>query len=56
MFISGAVCPHVHMHNTCTKKQSLPKRRDLFDSMLSEWLISQCFDLLQLLELCLVRA
>ncbi len=28
----------------------------VFDRMLSEWLISQCFDLLQLLELCLVRA
>ena len=44
-----------HVHTTCTKKPWLPSGL-VFDRMLSEWLISQCFDLLQLLELCLVRA
>lgn len=47
------LCVHAHVaHN-----QEAPEASGLvFDSMLSEWLISQCFDLLQLLELCLVRA
>lgn len=45
----------LHVRTTCTKKQWPPSGL-VFDSMLSEWLISQCFDLLQLLELCLVRA
>lgn len=47
--------------DTCTCCTRTPRRSrstgdSVFDSMLSEWLISQCFDLLQLLELCLVRA
>lgn len=50
-FISGGICAHVahtyHVH----KEAVTPEGSGLvFDSMPSEWLISQCFDLLQLLE------
>lgn len=46
---------HTCTCSTCTEKQWLPLGL-VFDSMLSEWFISQCFDLLQLLDLSLVRA
>ncbi len=55
LFISDVHVCTLHVQTTCTEKQRLPSAL-VFDSMLSEWLISQCFDLLQLLELCLVRA
>lgn len=50
-FISSAARAHVHRDAEAPEASGL-----VFDSMLSEWLISQCFDLLQLLEVCLVRA
>lgn len=51
--IRAHVAPAYDMH----KEEVAPEESGLvFDSMLSEWLISQCFDLLQLLEVCLVRA
>lgn len=53
--VPSAYVHMLHVRTTCTKKQWLPSGF-VFDRMLSEWLISQCFDLLQLLELCLVRA
>lgn len=52
------LCIRAHVaHAYHVHKAVAPEASGLvFDSMLSEWLISQCFDLLQLLEVCLVRA
>lgn len=53
-FMLFMMCIRVHVPRA--QRSSGSHWASLFDSMLSEWLISQCFDLLQLLDLSLVRA